>query len=571
MKSYCLFLLGWMTVLHVIGQNWPTFGGGSTRDGRSKITGPQDANTAYWTVTNAASTTLGNAVYTFGDKFVTSRITFSPYAGRIECRNLQDGALLWTSQFIASNSILYAIGFTEDAVYAHDYATDTIYALDSGNGTIKWRSSLKSSTFGAYPGCVFACNGDPIVNGPVGSSVFTMRLDKYTGIPVWTNNTILAIMPAAGMIAGNGKVYRLTGGITLPIKLTAIDIETGVNLYASPAIPGDGDQENPITMGTEGELFFWRDGGNLYSYKDNGSSFSQNWSYIPQTTSGSSLNGNLSIGMNGDLYAIDNSRLKRFNTLNGTPEDSTAVYNMSQPSVSIAGDSSVILNTGTGAFHCFTADLQTLKYTINTPGSVYCNPSLGKDGIMVVTAAGSSIRAFKPGMNLAPVADFRVSNTKILAGQTLNFFDQSSYGATVWAWEFPGASPSSSFVQNPSLIQYNTPGIYDVKLRVSNALGSDSVVKTCYIEVAEATVTPDVLAGEQPIVYPNPTSGTIRLEIPGKLIPCSFIITDFTGRVRISGVLKEPHQTISLESMAVGIYFLQFSRPDQKPVKIILN
>ena len=73
------------------------------------------------------------------------------------------------------------IGYNEDGVYAHDYSTDTIYALHPDDGTIKWRSKVKSQTFGAYPGCVFACNGDLIVNGPVGSGKFTMRLNKHTG------------------------------------------------------------------------------------------------------------------------------------------------------------------------------------------------------------------------------------------------------------------------------------------------------------------------------------------------------------------------------------------------------
>ena len=147
-------------------QNWPTFGGGNDRSGRTKIGGPESVATPKWTVTNSASTSLGNAVYAFGNRFVTSRVTFSPYKGNIECRDLQTGALLWTSPFISNTSILYAAGFTPDAVYAHDYATDTIFALRPDNGQIKWRSSIRSHTFGAYPGFVFACNGDPIVNGP---------------------------------------------------------------------------------------------------------------------------------------------------------------------------------------------------------------------------------------------------------------------------------------------------------------------------------------------------------------------------------------------------------------------
>ncbi|MBL7808830.1 MAG: PQQ-like beta-propeller repeat protein, partial [Saprospiraceae bacterium] len=221
-------------------QNWSTFGSNSLRNGRTEIAGPESVGQAKWTVTSAA-TTLGNAVYSQGDRFVTSRITFSPYKGKIECRNLQTGALLWTSPNISNTSILYATGFTQDAVYTHDYATDSIYALYPETGHIKWRSSIKSHTFGAYPGFVFACNGDPILNGPITEGIFTMRLDKNTGDPLWTNSTIIAIGPSAVLAARDERVYRITGGITVPIVLTAMDIQTGQNLFNSSPIPGDGD------------------------------------------------------------------------------------------------------------------------------------------------------------------------------------------------------------------------------------------------------------------------------------------------------------------------------------------
>jgi hypothetical protein len=85
----------------IFAQNWSTFGGDNGRSGLSKMTGPQDVTTPYWTQ-SSANTALGNAVYSFGEKFVTSRMTFSPYAGRIECRELETGNLIWTSPFLSN-------------------------------------------------------------------------------------------------------------------------------------------------------------------------------------------------------------------------------------------------------------------------------------------------------------------------------------------------------------------------------------------------------------------------------------------------------------------------------------
>ncbi|MFO0089686.1 MAG: hypothetical protein ACK518_02625, partial [bacterium] len=70
------------------------------------MTGPQNVTTPDW-IQSSAFTALGNAVYSFGDKFVTSRISFSPYSGRVECRDLQTGSLVWTSPFLNNSSIMY--------------------------------------------------------------------------------------------------------------------------------------------------------------------------------------------------------------------------------------------------------------------------------------------------------------------------------------------------------------------------------------------------------------------------------------------------------------------------------
>ncbi|MCX7877990.1 MAG: T9SS type A sorting domain-containing protein [Ignavibacteria bacterium] len=67
-------------------------------------------------------------------------------------------------------------------------------------------------------------------------------------------------------------------------------------------------------------------------------------------------------------------------------------------------------------------------------------------------------------------------------GQTVNFRDMSAGIPTSWNWSFPGGNPSSSNLQNPT-ITYPNPGVYTVRLRVSNSHGSDSLAKTAYIRV----------------------------------------------------------------------------------------
>jgi len=86
----------------------------------------------------------------------------------------------------------------------------------------------------------------------------------------------------------------------------------------------------------------------------------------------------------------------------------------------------------------------------------------------------------------APVALFNASNNEICAGSAISFSDNSSETPTSWSWEFQGATPTSSSMQNPNNITYNTPGLYPVTLTVSNNFGSDTETISGFIEVQDA-------------------------------------------------------------------------------------
>jgi len=90
-----------------------------------------------------------------------------------------------------------------------------------------------------------------------------------------------------------------------------------------------------------------------------------------------------------------------------------------------------------------------------------------------------------------PVADFFAEKEYICAGGSINFFDASYNGhPDTYVWYFSGGNPSISNDTNPT-VQYNTPGIYEVSLMVFNTEGSDSVVKTDYINVMDTALSYD--------------------------------------------------------------------------------
>ncbi len=76
--------------------------------------------------------------------------------------------------------------------------------------------------------------------------------------------------------------------------------------------------------------------------------------------------------------------------------------------------------------------------------------------------------------NCAPVADMNLEQDLICVGGNVTYSETSYNGTpTTWAWNFPGGTPSTSGSPNPNIV-YNTPGIYDATVTVSNAAGSDS-------------------------------------------------------------------------------------------------
>ena len=86
-----------------------------------------------------------------------------------------------------------------------------------------------------------------------------------------------------------------------------------------------------------------------------------------------------------------------------------------------------------------------------------------------------------------PEADFTGNPTTTCGTSlTVNFTDVSTNTPTSWNWSFPGGTPSSSTLQNPS-VTYSASGQYSVTLTSANASGSDAVTKTNLIDIGSTS------------------------------------------------------------------------------------
>jgi PKD repeat protein len=92
-----------------------------------------------------------------------------------------------------------------------------------------------------------------------------------------------------------------------------------------------------------------------------------------------------------------------------------------------------------------------------------------------------------PAVLCGPTPDFIPRPRFVCPGGSLTFNDQSWNGTVATrVWNFPGGTPSTDTSANP-VIMYNTPGVYDVTLTVTNTGGTNTKTITGMVTVSAAT------------------------------------------------------------------------------------
>jgi PKD repeat protein len=102
----------------------------------------------------------------------------------------------------------------------------------------------------------------------------------------------------------------------------------------------------------------------------------------------------------------------------------------------------------------------------------------------LVSAANKLATGIRNPIVCIPVADFGADKKNVCVGTTVNFADSTQNAQiTTFQWDFPGGTPPTSSVSNPS-VTYSTPGTYAVTYTATNSAGSNIITKNAYVTVS---------------------------------------------------------------------------------------
>jgi PKD repeat protein len=141
------------------------------------------------------------------------------------------------------------------------------------------------------------------------------------------------------------------------------------------------------------------------------------------------------------------------------------------PDTTICTGSSLLLEADSNGFTLFLwNDGSTNSYLIADTAGIYFIQLTNAIGC---TSTDSIIIA---NINCAPQASFSSTDSAFCEKKCIDFFDLSINNPTSWQWFFPGADSTTSTLQNPTNICYNSYGSFDVTLIACNTFSCDTLV-----------------------------------------------------------------------------------------------
>jgi len=272
------------------------------------------------------------------------------------------------------------------------------------------------ATAPTYGGAAAATYCLGITDSSDARTTFIRRIDAVTGATVWTSQRFSMITaPASNMSIANGAIYVWE---SLPGShgITAIDLETGLDRYSFPIPTLDlscvhpnwqnffAAQQTGVFAGPDGTVYAPRQIQCLVALTDTGTELEEKW----RTEMGGEAFSTYAIGPDGTVYVtvprgagqpfVD---LKRLNPDTGATLNTTSLPIEQGGSIRLASDALgkiFVSNAGiasVGRIYCFGPDLTFIWSDVVGDIGFFGGPVIGGDGILVVAASGTTMRAYR--------------------------------------------------------------------------------------------------------------------------------------------------------------------------------
>jgi outer membrane protein assembly factor BamB len=383
------------------GSDWSNSGGDAQRNGQSTTIGPTSPEVLW---SGGPSSLISWLPVTENNRLFIVRQTGWPgsqHDAPIYAFDLTTGVELWSIDipYDTGDWTTWVGGVKNGIVYASRSGNgasvhDNLYALNASTGSTLWVSQTLIDA-GPYDGIVFASNGDPII----ASFMDIWRFNAQDGSVVWHAARLGSVSGSCGGALNQDAFYvaDATAGGHILVRFNA---QTGERLYQSDVMPGFTLQNTPF-VGPDGTVYLCRTQNNtlvdfFYAFTDTGSGFTEKWQIPSAWTTFSEY----ATAPDGSVFVlIPGPRLAKVNSLNGSIIVQTDILTVDlSPAPHIAVDAAGTVFFSNGGFNhgkviAFTPDLVELWSTpmqnINIGG-----PSLGNNGILILSGSGSNLRAY---------------------------------------------------------------------------------------------------------------------------------------------------------------------------------
>ncbi len=111
-----------------------------------------------------------------------------------------------------------------------------------------------------------------------------------------------------------------------------------------------------------------------------------------------------------------------------------------------------------------------------------------------------------------------------------------------------------------------TPDTVKITVILDDGMHADTTMFTLVVKEAPTGVA-EILSGDEPLFYPNPAHGSIRVNAePGSEIR----IIDITGKIVVNRLILQPHQSLDISHLTKGLYLVKCTYEKNTVVKKLI-